>query len=216
MNLRNPLTKHARKGSTLSLKSKKEVTSSPKQGYQIKITREKKCSDYSYMVFGEETFPQRLYYMFCECSIRILRGTNEVYYHSCGGSYRKSQRLEQLGWNWDTFLHESSLTISKLQFFDNRLNIVFHELLAQNKYIFVLRYISVVDREFPFPTPEGVSQPIMWPKFCWKLHENENIWTKGASLTPPTDPPLQIYKRTQVIYWMEMTKQLNVLFQFTG
>ena len=27
--------------------------------------------------------------------------------------------------------------------------------------------------------------------FCWKLHENERIWTRGgASLMPPLDPPM--------------------------
>ena len=62
--------------------------------------------------------------------------------------------------------------ISKLQFFDNRLNIVFHELLVQNKNIFVLRYISVVDPEFPFPTPEGCADLLCGQNFaenCMKM-----------------------------------------------
>ena len=36
--------------------------------------------------------------------------------------------------------------------------------------------------------------------FCWKLHENERIWTPGgrASLAPPLDPPMDL----NLFIWM--------------
>ena len=38
--------------------------------------------------------------------------------------------------------------------------------------------------------PDGGRQPIIWPKFPRKLHENEINWTGGASLAPPLDSPM--------------------------
>ena len=34
------------------------------------------------------------------------------------------------------------------------------------------------------PSPKGVCQPIILQNCCPKLHENERIWTTGASLAP--------------------------------
>ena len=41
--------------------------------------------------------------------------------------------------------------------------------------------------------PRWGRQPIIWPNFYRKLHENERIWTKRGSACPwrhPLDPPM--------------------------
>ena len=41
------------------------------------------------------------------------------------------------------------------------------------------------------PTPNSA---IIFQSFSRKLHENERIWTRGASLVPPLDPPMHLLK----------------------
>ena len=56
-----------------------------------------------------------------------------------------------------------------------------------------------------FPSGGGGArqpQPIIWPNFSWKLHENERNWTKRwgfASLAPLLDPPMWRIKNSLFI-----------------